>query len=649
MEIRWGEIFDLLGTSYAQAAASRELNEDDERGLGILLRCLRNPRIGPMIAPEQHKEYQGTSSEIATIDKEDFGGLNPVYVLLRNIELPGVSLSLEQQVKLRVGSLNCAHRTLQSAKQLVGLQRDLTSKRREDMWGDIIPILCKDIKTRAHENEQERVDNLICLAFLHQPPIQDVPLRLYNGWGNGWQRANYSISTTVSRPSIFYYRLWCANWIEPLVNHPHIHAILGALDAAQRRDPRLRLLWRFVTTEEEVDVALGFVDPDDRPQVSAFIKEQRKDHYLPKILKAFDNIIKQGCNKDELEVIIRLLCNDLRNAGSPLYDNTISDWNKELIESLQNPWLRLIGYAVAGSAKWIGPSLISDIEMPDSIGECFGNYLLSDQSLVDPSTLPQLRMRFFRDFEQDKRKRFIIEALTDIKKLKHLQTEFKQPSLGVDFGGDFLLHIFYSPFNLSSRRYEVGGEWESDYGRVPDFLVHDKDEPSEFIRRHPGIKASTDCIPYLLELCRDIKRNPGRLIRLLIHMVSCNLEYIKEWDNPICVMDLYDILKVVKECGLGKNGTAHITNLYELAGLVRKCRVEVTDRWDKCRRHVEFGSLMEQMCGKEDFRVECNQVLHDLISQSLTIFGLQARRLVICARPTVTADPAADILRMYDN
>ncbi|PVF96631.1 hypothetical protein CPB86DRAFT_798697 [Serendipita vermifera] len=32
MEIRWGEIFDLLGTSYTQAAASRELNEDDERG-----------------------------------------------------------------------------------------------------------------------------------------------------------------------------------------------------------------------------------------------------------------------------------------------------------------------------------------------------------------------------------------------------------------------------------------------------------------------------------------------------------------------------------------------------------------------------------------------------------------------------------------
>ncbi|PVF96633.1 hypothetical protein CPB86DRAFT_494901 [Serendipita vermifera] len=207
MEIRWGEIFDLLGTSYAQAAASRELNEDDERGLSILLRCLRNPRIGPIIAPGKSKEYPRASSELGTIGEGDFGGLNPVYVLLRNIKSTGAPLSIEEQVRLRVRSLNYTHQTLQSTKQLVALQRELTSGKRANMWDDVIHLLCEDIKSRVVENEQERVDNLICLALLHQPPISDVPLKL-RSWDS---------SVIVPRPSIFFYRLQCVDWISILV------------------------------------------------------------------------------------------------------------------------------------------------------------------------------------------------------------------------------------------------------------------------------------------------------------------------------------------------------------------------------------------------------------------------------------------------
>ncbi|PVF96676.1 hypothetical protein CPB86DRAFT_859851, partial [Serendipita vermifera] len=455
MEIRWGEIFHLLGTKYIQAAASRKLKKDDERDLAILLRCLRNPRIGPIIAPEQHKEYQDVSSTIDTIDEEAFGGLNSVYTILRNIDFPDVPLSIEEQVKLRVGSLNCTHQTLQPSKQLVTLQKKLTSRTREDAWNDLIPILCEDIKSRAHEDEQERVDNLICLALLHRPPVHGVPLRLYNGGSNSWKKGGMYISATVAKPSIFFYRLWCVNWVESLVNHPHIHAILGALHSAQRRSPHLRLLWRFVATDEEVDAALRLINPEDRLKVSRFIEYQRKSHHLRETLSALDKLVGKTDRGEEFNAIIRLLCNDIQSANLPSYKTSIQ---YREIEVLQNPWLRLIGYAVTGNPKRLAPSSISDPRMPESIGNSFTDYLLSDQSLVEPSILPQLRMRFLRGFNRDKMKSFMIKALLDESQLKQLQIEFKQPSLGVDFAGDYLLQILHFPFSIGD------GWYETDYG-----------------------------------------------------------------------------------------------------------------------------------------------------------------------------------------
>ncbi|PVF96634.1 hypothetical protein CPB86DRAFT_786718 [Serendipita vermifera] len=353
---------------------------------------------------------------------------------------------------------------------------------------------------------------------------------------------------------------------------------------------------------------------------------------------------------------MQLLCNDLRSADSPLYKNSIRKWDLPPFESLQNPWLRLIAYAITGNTERLGPSSMSVPRMPRSIGEVFADYLLSDRPLVELSILPRLRMRFLEEFDHDKMKDFMMEALVDVDKLKQLQIEFSQPSLGVDFGGDYLLQIFHSPFSIRNRRGLRNIEWEIKYGRIPGFLVNNNDGSSEFIKRHStkfprpysDMRTSTDCISYLLELCRDIKRNPGRLTRLLIHMVSSDLEYINKFDNPICIMDFYDILKVVAECGLGKNGTSHSTDSYELAELVKKCRDKVTDCWEACRKHGNLGSLMEQMSGKEDFRVKCNEAIHDLISRPLTIFGLQTCRSLTCAQPTVAIDAAAGILRMYD-
>ncbi|PVF91527.1 hypothetical protein CPB86DRAFT_316796 [Serendipita vermifera] len=322
------------------------------------------------------------------MNEEDFSGVNSAYVLLRNIEYSYFPLSIEDQVKLRVASLNYTHQTLQSTKQLAAIQRDLTSRKRAGMWADVIPLLCEDIRTRVQEDEQERIDNLICLALLHQPPIQDIPLHILVDDILG-------ITVTVTRSSIVFYRLQCVNWIKLLADHPHIHAILGALLSAQSRNTRLRLLWRFTATEEEVAEALCLVNPADKRRVSRLIEYHRQPHhqhhYLRETLAAFDEIVKRGCNEKEFNVIIGLLCNDFQGPRSSSYNEPPENWEKEHFESLHNPWLRLIGYAITGNTKRLESSFMSDPRMTWSIGSSFADYLLSDHPFADLSILPQLR------------------------------------------------------------------------------------------------------------------------------------------------------------------------------------------------------------------------------------------------------------------
>jgi hypothetical protein len=73
-EIPWGQIFHVLGDEYAQPAATGDLTEDDEKGLQILLKCLRNPRMGPFIAPGADNEYEDTIEEVNAIRVMEFRG-----------------------------------------------------------------------------------------------------------------------------------------------------------------------------------------------------------------------------------------------------------------------------------------------------------------------------------------------------------------------------------------------------------------------------------------------------------------------------------------------------------------------------------------------------------------------------------------------
>jgi hypothetical protein len=234
-EIPWGQIFHVLGAEYAQRATLGDLTEEDEKDLQILLKCLRNPRIGTFIAPGADKEYEDTIEEntIRTMEPE---GLNPTYTLLRNIDLPVKMLSVEEQVKLRVGCLNQLHRISHLPETPMATpQVQLTSSNHKGSCNYLIPLLAKELESSAHDDDQERVYDLVGLACLGHPFLRDFPLDI----------GFYPETVTIMQPSPTIYRLRCFNWLYNNRTNPHIHDIMNALVKAQTRNPELKLLWRF--------------------------------------------------------------------------------------------------------------------------------------------------------------------------------------------------------------------------------------------------------------------------------------------------------------------------------------------------------------------------------------------------------------------
>jgi hypothetical protein len=212
----------------------------------------------------------------------------------------------------------------------------------------------------------------------------------------------------------------------------------------------------------------------------------------------------------------------------------------------------------------------------------------------------------------------------------------------VDHGGDFLLEIFHSPFCIGS-----GGWYSSDHGRVPHMLLYESDGASEFKGYAIDKGVNRDSISYLLELTRDIKHNPVRLTRLLTRMAKADLEYLLEWDNPLCIIDLQNIVEVVKRYCLGNDGTSHIRGSLDLALVLTKWRDRIGVAWSRFSELPEYA--IRERIEPAELKKRCTQVIHGLMAPRVTRFGIQASRSIACARPVVADDAAMGWLRMHDD
>jgi hypothetical protein len=157
-----------------------------------------------------------------------------------------------------------------------------------------------------------------------------------------------------------------------------------------------------------------------------------------------------------------------------------------------------------------------------------------------------------------------------------------------------------------------------------------------------------DCIVYLKELSDEIKRNPGRLIRLLICIVAADLDYLRGWEpNVQGALDIYQVLGLAEVHCLNVDMRSYISYVHNLAWLFAQSRDVVLDEWESLLVKDE-ESKMEQLGGKEGFSVTCTQVIHGLLKPRLSTFGICASRSLCCARPIIEDDAARGWLGMYE-
>jgi hypothetical protein len=212
----------------------------------------------------------------------------------------------------------------------------------------------------------------------------------------------------------------------------------------------------------------------------------------------------------------------------------------------------------------------------------------------------------------------------------------------VDYGGDFLLEIFHSPYSTAIE----DNTWRlnSDYGRLPDMLLHDSEDVSEFKGYAPDRLFNRDSISHLLRLTQDVKKYPVRLTHLLVQMAKADLEYVLGFQNPVCAVDLRNTVEVVKKYCLGNDGTSHIRYSHDLAIILTRWRDRLAGGWDS--DHVpEY--LIKELVGPDELTMRCTQVIHGLLAPRVMMFGLRANRSIACARPVVPVDAATGWMSMY--
>jgi hypothetical protein len=226
---------------------------------------------------------------------------------------------------------------------------------------------------------------------------------------------------------------------------------------------------------------------------------------------------------------------------------------------------------------------------------------------------------------------------------KSLLARFTLPSLGIDYGVDFLLEVMHSPYSSEVETYPL---WKDHrYVSVANLLTCN-DQIAPDLETYKGkVAPDKECIAYLLELCNDIKKSPTRLARLLIQIAKFEFKISSRYYATDCVVACHDIMTIVQEHYLGDK-MQFISHLYELAEVLRRHRDILVSDWDDlCTKNP---STMGQFGSKEDFRIKCTQVINGLTEHHPTTFGVQARRSLVCTRPVIVQDSAIGWLGMRE-
>ncbi|PVG01116.1 hypothetical protein CPB86DRAFT_805524 [Serendipita vermifera] len=559
-------------------------------------------------------------------------GPNPTHILLRNIELPDRELSIEEQVKLRVGHLNQIHRISDKRLQPGVIQTRLTSGNFDTICDYLVQQLAEELESTSHDDDQERVCDLIGLALFKHPFLHNFPITI----------SRILRSTKIVQPPAMFYRLHCFDWISKLASYPHIHTILRALVEVQRRNSSIKLLWRFEASDEEINTALTLVNAQERDEVSRFLQGCRRNPCLGNTMKAIDSLFSTGSDQAQQKVMMELLMKDLSRADPLLYKEFVDPTVKWTFRALQIPYIRLLACAMAGMDEELDQPDMAYITIPEWFREPMSDYILAQSPFTaNPLTIERLRVRFWGQFSGFTRNSFIRQLLIDYDKMKLLE-KVSQPDLGIDDGADFLLEITHTSFYRSVAESSI----ESlRVFSVAHLLTYQDQAFLDLETYKQDITPNKDCVKHLWELCNDIKKSPHRLARLLVRIAICELERSSALCSLNCIETYHDIITVVKRYYLTESGNSFDAQLYELANILSRHRDVVISEWDRLLR--ENPSRMDRLGSKEDFSVQCTEVIHGLTNHKSVAFGLCTSRTLACARPLVAHDAATGWLGMY--
>ncbi|CAG8682152.1 14719_t:CDS:2, partial [Acaulospora colombiana] len=540
-KIPWGQIVHFLASEYAQHAASRKLTEEDERELAILFRCLQKLTIGAVADP-------GDERDIA-LNFGSFGGsrdetIDPIYLLFYDIGVPEESLSVEAQIGLRVGCLNQLHYLSQSVQEIRDMHKEIILMGISHMYDYLLPRLSRALAERIHDDAQDRVNNLIFLMHLQSPPLRGSSAMALTRTGG---------KIPVARPSNLIQQLNCVMWIESQTYHPYIDDVLNALLVTQNRTPAISLLWKPTITDEEVTAILTLVDAHHREEFKKSIGILHKAAHMNRVLLAFDELITRGCHEQQQCVIIELIFNELRRCNSPPlveYSNPVA---KKLLDELRNPWIRLIVYLAAGMNEQLDDFCMQYSRLPFNLQKLLSQYLLEDGYFINPPSARRVQMRWWNQLAH-------LHTHED-----RLRLEFTNPALGVDEGGDFLLEIIHSPFNI--QRYSSSIGYERGYGFIPALLSGD-----DWRFCITGSIFKPECISRLLEFADDVKLHPGRFVVLLAKLAWADYRCFPTRFGPQYALNLYYMITLIEGYCTSDYTKSHIASSHDLARALQKLR-----------------------------------------------------------------------------
>ncbi|PVG01063.1 hypothetical protein CPB86DRAFT_137795 [Serendipita vermifera] len=627
-EVPWSLIINSLASEYAQCAASRKLTEDDEKELVVLFYCLQRLQTGKLGGPGDQWNILHNLRALSGPEGESF---DPIHLLFHEIGVSDAPISIEAQIGLRIWYLNQLHYLSQSIQEIQAMHKEIISRGISHIHDYLLPRLSHALAERAHDDAQDRVDNLISLMHLNSPALLD-PSSMAS-FRREW--------IPVVRPSLLIQRLDCVMWIRFQTGHPHIHDVLSALLVTQNRNLDILPLWSLSTTDEEVATTSTLVDAQNRQKLLPLIDRERKDSHMDAIIQAFDNLITQGCHDEQRGVLIGLICNGFRNSRSLLPADYFNSQAKWLLNELRDPWIRFIVYLAAGMNEQLDHFCMHQHSwLPETLVDPLSQYILDPGYFINSFSARRVQMRWWSRLARNKTRAIITQALTDLETLDRLRAEFTNSNLGVEDGGDYLLEIIHSPYSLG--HYAENRSWRMAFcGFIPALLS--RLDWESYLETYFKL----ECVSRLLEFAEDVKRHPRRLISLLIKLARAS--YQPNFPGPYTALNLYYMVTVIEGYCTSENTRPHITGSHELAHALIELRDAVVAQWSRVLDENETCPGDRTRLGDKDaFSARCTRAIHGLLTPSPTAFGIQASRSLSCARPLIVANAAIGWLGIHD-